>query len=71
MTVSGIGGDLKVIGVGTVVLKLTDNISTIHELMVHNVFYVPHGPLNLLSPQRLSQQDEKFGNKRKTFIFVL
>ena len=51
-TLSGIGGGLKVKGIGTARYKLAGNI----ELLIEDMLYVPDCPSRLLCPQQLLEQ---------------
>ena len=54
--IQGVGGKVKVTGVGTIKIRIVDDDGITHELLIHNVLYVPESPVNLLSPQRWSEQ---------------
>jgi hypothetical protein len=53
--VQGVGGKIDVQGYGTIKIRITDDDGVKHDLIIHNVLYVPDSPANLLSPQRWSQ----------------
>ena len=48
-------GKIKVTGYGTIKIKVTDDNGKKHDLIIHNVLYVPQSPINLISPQKWSQ----------------
>jgi hypothetical protein len=53
--VQGVAGKVQVTGDGTIKLRITDDDGLEHDLLVHNVLYVPESPINLISPQRWLQ----------------
>ena len=53
--IQGVGGKVKVTGYGSIKLRVTDDEGVKHDLIIHNVLYVPESPVNLLSPQKWSQ----------------
>jgi hypothetical protein len=53
--VQGVGGKIKVSGYGTMKLRLTDDNGQLHDILVHDVLYVPESPTNLFSPQQWSK----------------
>jgi hypothetical protein len=53
--VQGVGGKISVEGYGTIKIRIVDDDNAKHDLLIHNVLYVPDSPANLLSPQRWSQ----------------
>ncbi len=55
LNVKGVGGEIAVHGVGTIKIRITDDAGSKHDLIIHNVLYVPESPANLLSPQRWSK----------------
>ena len=52
--VQGVGGQLKAYGYGTIKIRVTCDDGKQHDLLVHNVIYLPESPVNLLSPQKWS-----------------
>ena len=53
--VQGVGGKIQVSGYGTMKIRLTDDNNQLHEILVHDVLYVPESPTNLFSPQQWSK----------------
>jgi hypothetical protein len=53
--VQGVGGKIKASGYGTIKVRITCDEGMRHDLIVHNVIYLPESPVNLLSPQKWSQ----------------
>lgn len=53
--VQGVGGKIEVEGYGSITLRITDDDNVKHDIIIHNVLYVPNSPANLISPQRWSQ----------------
>ena len=53
--IQGVGGKVKVTGVGSIKFRITDDDDVTHDLLIHNVLYVPESPVNLISPQRWSE----------------
>lgn len=49
--IDGIGGSVTAKGVGTIKLSLIDDQHRPHNIILHNVLYVPSSPVNLISPQ--------------------
>ena len=56
--IQGVAGKVKVTGYGTIKLRITDDNGQLHDMIIHNVLYVPESAINLLSPQRWSQGDD-------------
>jgi hypothetical protein len=61
LLVQGVGGHLKASGYGTIKIRITCDEGNTHDLLIHNVIYLPESPVNLLSPQKwsLGNNDEK------------
>ena len=55
VSIQSVGGKIPVEGVGTIKIRVIDDNGSTHELLIHNVLYVPTCPINLLSPQRWSK----------------
>ena len=53
--IQGVGGKVKVTGVGSLKFRIIDDDGVTHDLLIHNVLYVPESPVNLISPQRWSE----------------
>ena len=53
---SGVGGKIPVVAVGTLTWRIEDDLGQTHRLRVKNAFYVPQSPLNLLCPQQWAAQ---------------
>ncbi len=53
---SGIAMGLPIAGIGTIKWPLLTDSGTEVDLYIRNALYVPHCPMNLLSPQHLAQQ---------------
>lgn len=61
--VVGVNGDtIKPVGLGTVVLKLEDDLNQVHSLELHDVRHMPDAPLNILVPQVFIQQRQSEGD---------
>ena len=52
--VQGVGGKIKASGYGSIKVRVTDDDGKLHDLLIHNVIYLPESPVNLLSPQKWS-----------------
>ena len=50
--VQGVGGSIKASGYGTIKVRVTCDRGRRHDLIIHNVIYLPESPVNLLSPQK-------------------
>ena len=61
INIKGIGGQLDATGYGTIKFNILNDHGKTHELVVHNVLYVPNSPVNLFSPQRFARDDESNG----------
>ena len=67
--IGGLGGSVSAKGVGTVKLCIIDDQHRPHDIILHNVLYVPDSPVNLLSPQRWAQESTmKEGSCKGTFF---
>jgi hypothetical protein len=53
--IQGVGGKIKVTGYGNIKIRVTDDDDKLHDLLIHDVLYVPESPTNLISPQQWSQ----------------
>ena len=53
--VQGVGGSIKASGYGSIKIRVTCDEGKRHDLIVHNVIYLPESPVNLLSPQKWSK----------------
>ena len=49
--IGGIGGSVTAKGVGTIQLSLIDDQHRSHNIILHNILYVPASPVNLISPK--------------------
>ena len=67
--IGGIGGSVTAKGVGTIKLSLIDDHHRSHNIILHNILYVPVSPVNLISPQIWAQEsDMKEGSNKGTFF---
>ena len=55
---SGVGGRIPALGIGTMVLNLEDDSGTVHTFKIEDSYYVPKAPINLLCPQQWAKQRE-------------
>ncbi len=53
---TGVGGKIPVVAMGTLRWHVEDDSGQIHQLKVEDAFYVPESPLNLLCPQQWAAQ---------------
>ena len=53
--VQGVGGQIRASGYGTIKIRIMDDDEKYHDIIIHNVLYVPQSPVNLLSPQKWSK----------------
>ena len=63
---NGIGGIIKLKGLGTISLDLEDDAVDLHNLTFHNFYYLPSAPNLLIRPQTWSQdrgEDENVHDK--------
>ena len=61
INIKGINGQLDTTGYGTIKFNFLNDDGKTHELVVHNVLYVPNSPVNLFSPQKFARDDESNG----------
>ena len=47
ITLNGIGGQILVLGIGTVQMVIDDDDGNEHQMMIHNVLYAPRSPAKL------------------------
>ena len=67
--IGGLGGSISAAGVGTIQLSIVDDQHRPHNIILHNVLYVPESPVNLISPQRWTQESVmKEGANKGTFF---
>ena len=67
--IGGLGGSVSAKGVGSVQLSIIDDQHRSHNIILHNVLYVPDSPVNLISPQRWAQESVmKEGTSKGTFF---
>ena len=53
--IEGLGGKIQAEGYGTIKIRVIDDNGLAHDLIIHNVLYVPASSVNLLSPQRWAE----------------
>ena len=56
------GKTIKPIGIGTVLLKIEDDLNHIHTLEIQGVRHMPDIPLNIFVPQAFIQQQQSEGD---------
>ena len=56
------GKTIKPIGMGTVLLKIEDDLNHVHALEIQDVRHMPEIPLNIFVPQAFIQQCQSEGN---------
>ena len=67
--ISWLGGSVSAKGVGTTKLSLINDQHRSHNILLHNVLYVPASLVNLISPQRWAQEsDMKEGSNKGIFF---
>ena len=54
ISLRGVGGNIQASGLGSIKFRVHDDDGNKHDLIIHNVLYVPECPINLISPQLLS-----------------
>ena len=66
--IKGIGGDVNIYGIGTVVWDIIDEEGVKHKLRIPNSLYVKKSPTRLLSPQHWAQESkDHFPKKNGTW----
>ena len=53
---------MKSIGIGTVLLKIEDDLNHVHALEIQDVRHMPEIPLNIFVPQAFIQQWQSEGD---------
>ena len=48
-------------GIGSIQLRIEDDLNNIHTIHLHNVWYLPEAPINIFVPQVFSQQRQAEG----------
>ena len=56
------GKTIKPIGIGTVLLKIEDDLNHVHALEIQDVRHLPQIPLNIFVPQAFIQQRQSEGD---------
>ena len=56
------GKTIKPIGIGTVLLKIEDDLNHVHALEIQDVRHMPEIPLNIFAPQAFIQQRQSKGD---------
>ena len=56
------GKTIKPIGIGTVLLKIEDDLNHVHALEIQDVRHMPEIPLNIFVPQAFIQQHQSEGD---------
>ena len=66
-TLQGVGGNLPVVGKGTMIFNFVDDEGETQQLQVRDAFYVPRLKMRLLSPQQWSKQGptDRFGKPER------
>lgn len=55
-TIEGVGGNLMIKGIGTIVWKIEDDAGQVHQIEIPNSFHVPSLQQCILSPQHWAQE---------------
>ena len=55
----GVSGTIQASGIGSIKFRIRDDDGKSHDLIIHDVIYVPECPINLISPQLLSSGPKK------------
>ena len=51
-------------GIGSVRLRIEDDLNDIHTIHLHDIQYLPEGPMNIFIPQVFSQQHQSEGDSK-------
>ena len=55
VAINGVGGQVQVHAYGTINIRIVDDDSNPHDLIIQNVLYMPDSPANFISPQTLTR----------------
>ena len=63
--VLGVSGEAVALqGIGSIRLRIEDDLKDIHTIHLHDVRYLPEAPINIFVPQVLSQQHQAEGDSK-------
>ena len=63
--VLGVSGETVALqGIGSIQLRIEDDLNDIHTIYLHNVRYLPEAPINIFVPQVFSQQCQAEGDSK-------
>ena len=58
------GGAVSPQGIGSIPLRIEDDLNDIHTMHLHDVLYLPEAPINIFVPQVFSQQCQAEGDSK-------